>query len=66
MYFTSSAGISQNLLGISSFLSRFLRGARCERLHLVRAASPLPIDAKSRDRPMRTRRGPGNSREAVA
>ena len=41
-------------------------GARCEHLRLARAANHLPMDAKSRDRPIRERRAPGNLREAVA
>ena len=46
-----SPGISQDLLSISSFFAGEV--PRFEHLRLTPAAIPLPMNAKSRDRPMR-------------
>ena len=42
------------------------RGARFERLRLTHAANQLPMNVKSRDRPMRTQQAPGIMLGAVA
>ena len=66
MYFTSSSGISQDLLGVRCFIILPGHGARHKRLRRVSTVNPLLMDAKSQDGPIRARRAPGNLREAVA
>ena len=55
-----SPGISQDLLSISSIFPGQVPRFEC--LRLTPAANPLPINAKSRDRPMRTQQASGITR----